>query len=193
MMNNSQTMTSGSNSLFHATTICCIRKDGNTAIAGDGQVTFGQAVVMKNNAKKLRSLCDGKVVAGFAGSVTDGLTLVDKLEAALEKHSAQVVKACIDLAKQWRADKFLRQLDAMMIVADSEKMFLVSGNGEVIEPEYDVLAIGSGGQFAYAAALAMLQTNNNLTAKEIAEKALMVAGQICVYTNTNISIESVVR
>ncbi len=177
--------------LFHATTICCVRKNGETAIAGDGQVTFGQSVVMKGNAKKLRTLHNGTIVAGFAGSATDGLCLIDKLESSLEKHSGQMMKSCMDLARQWRSDKFLRQLDAMMIVADKENMLLVSGSGDVIEPEHNALAIGSGGQFAYCAALALLQVESNLTAGEIAKKALEIAGTVCVYTNHNISLEIV--
>jgi len=177
------------NNTFHATTICCVKKDKMVAIAGDGQVTFGQAIVMKNNAKKLRKLSNGKVIAGFAGSATDGLTLISKLEAALEKHEGKLLQACVDLAKDWRNDKFLHKLDAMMIVADSENMFVVSGSGDIVEPEHNVVAIGSGGNFAYSAALALLQTNSNLNASEIAKKSLEIAGQICVYTNLNISLE----
>lgn len=177
------------NNTFHATTICCVRKNGETAIAGDGQVTFGKSIIMKSNAKKLRVLHDGNILAGFAGSATDGLSLIAKLESALEKYNGQMMKACLDLAKQWRGDKLLRQLDAMMIVADKDSMLLVSGNGDIIEPEYDVLAIGSGGQFAYCAALALMETKTDLTASEIAKKALEIAGSVCVYTNKNISME----
>ena len=180
-----------SEALFHATTICCVRKNGETAIAGDGQVTFGQSIVMKGNARKLRTLHHGTIVAGFAGSATDGLCLIDKLESALEKYNGQMMKSCMDLAKQWRGDKFLRQLNAMMIVADKDNMLLVSGSGDVIEPEHDALAIGSGGQFAYCAALALLQIESSLTASDIAKKALEIAGTVCVYTNTNISMEVV--
>ncbi len=175
--------------IFHATTICCVKKNGIVAIAGDGQVTFGQSIVMKNNAKKLRVLAKGKVLAGFAGSATDGLSLIEMLETSLEKHDGKLIKSCIDLAKGWRGDRILRQLDAMMIVADKEHMFLVSGSGDVIEPEHDVLAIGSGGNYAYSAALALLQTKSELSAEEIAKKSLEIAGQICVFTNLNITME----
>ncbi|QED23439.1 ATP-dependent protease subunit HslV [Candidatus Deianiraea vastatrix] len=172
-----------------ATTICCVRKGKMTAIAGDGQVTFGKSVIMKNNAKKLRKLRDGKVLVGFAGGATDGITLVSKLEAELEKHDGKLLQSCVELSKNWRGDKVLRELDAMMIVADKDSMFIVAGNGDVVEPENDVVAIGSGGNFAYSAALALLQTDSKLNALEIARKSLEIAGQICVYTNNNISSE----
>jgi ATP-dependent HslUV protease, peptidase subunit HslV len=174
-----------------ATTICCVRKNGITAIAGDGQVTIGQSIVMKNNAMKLRVLSNGNVLAGFAGSATDGLCLIEKLEISLEKYGGQLTKACIDLAKQWRNNKVLNNLDAMMIVADSESMFMVSGNGDIVEPESNVIAIGSGGQFAYAAALAALEIDNKMNALEIARMSIGIAARICVYTNNNISSEAI--
>ncbi len=182
-------MSNQSQSLFHATTICCVRKNDSVAIAGDGQVTLGQAIVVKNNAKKIRKLANGKVIAGFAGSATDGLTLLEKLEHSLEKTDGNLEKACIVLAKIWRSDKILRHLDAMMIVADKNYTFLVSGNGDVLAPEHDAVAIGSGGQYAYSAALALLQTNSQLNSLEIAKKSLEIAGQICVFTNLNITTE----
>lgn len=177
--------------VFHATTICCVKKGNSTAIASDGQMTLGNSVVMKNNVKKLRKLSNGKILAGFAGSASDGLSLIEKLESSLEKNSGQLLKSCIELAKMWRSDKILRNLDAMLIVADKQNILILSGNGDVIEPENNIAAIGSGGQFAYAAALAMSQTNITLSAKEIAEKAVNIAGQICIYTNTNVISEEI--
>lgn len=177
-------------SMFRGTTICAVKKDGKTVICGDGQVTMGQSVVFKNNAVKVRRLYNEKVVVGFAGSVADAFSLSEKFEAMLNKFSGNLMKSAVELASLWRMDKALRQLDALMIVADKEKMLIISGNGEVIEPEDDICAIGSGGNYALAAAKALKQ-NTDLSAKEIAEKALKIAGEICVFTNGHLTIEEV--
>ena len=176
---------------IRGTTIVGIRKNGQTAIAGDGQVTMGEHTIMKAGAKKVRRLYHNKVAAGFAGSVADAFTLCEKFEARLEEYRGNLEKAAVGLAKEWRTDKYLRNLEALLIVADSEKMLIISGNGEVIEPDDDIAAIGSGGNYALAAARAMMQTENDLTAAEIAEKALHIAADICVYTNSNIIVETV--
>ena len=173
---------------IRGTTIVGIRKNGQTAIAGDGQVTMGEHTIMKSGAKKVRRLYHNKVAAGFAGSVADAFTLCEKFEARLEECRGNLEKAAVGLAKEWRTDKYLRNLEALLIVADSEKMLIISGNGEVIEPDDDIAAIGSGGNYALAAARAMLQTENGLTAREVAEKALHIAADICVYTNHNITV-----
>jgi len=170
-----------------STTICVVRKDGKTAIAGDGQVTLGHAV-MKNGARKVRKLFDGKVVVGFAGSAADGLALMERLEEKLNKFRGNLLRASVELAKDWRTDKMLRRLEAVMIAADKENIFLISGNGDVIEPDEPVLAIGSGGNFARSAALALYR-NTDLSAKEIVEKAMEIASEICIYTNNNFTIE----
>ena len=174
---------------FKGTTICAVKKDGKTVIAGDGQVTFSQNVVMKNNAKKVRRIYNDKVVVGFAGSVADAFALSTKFEEMLNKYSGNLLRSAVELAIQFRTDEIMRKLEAMLIVADSEKLLIISGNGEVVEPE-DVCAIGSGGNYALSAAKALL-ANTNLSAREIAEKALNIAGDICVYTNHNLSIEEV--
>ena len=173
---------------IRGTTIVGIRKNGQTAIAGDGQVTMGEHTIMKAGAKKVRRLYHNKVAAGFAGSVADAFTLCEKFEARLEEYRGNLEKAAVSLAKEWRTDKYLRNLEALLIVADSEKMLIISGNGEVIEPDDDIAAIGSGGNYALAAARAMMQTDNDLTAAEVAEKALHIAADICVYTNHNITV-----
>ncbi len=173
---------------FHATTICCVRKNDHVAIAGDGQVTFGQAAVMKANAKKVRKLYHDKVLAGFAGSVADAFTLFEKFEAKLEAYNGNLQRAAVELAKDWRTDRILRKLEALLIVADNKTTLMLSGNGEVIEPDGDVAAIGSGGFYALAAARAMIK-HSELSAKEIAEEALNLAADICVYTNHNIKVE----
>ncbi len=172
---------------FRSTTICVVRKDGKTVIAGDGQVTLGHSV-MKASAKKIRKLADGKVVVGFAGSAADGLALMERLEEKLNKYRGNLLKAAVELAKDWRTDKYLRRLEAVLIAADKERMFLISGNGDVIEPDEPVLAIGSGGDFARSAALALYR-NTDLSAKEIVQQAMQIAGEICIYTNQNITIE----
>ena len=173
---------------IRGTTIVGIRKNGQTAIAGDGQVTMGEHTIMKSGAKKVRRLYHNKVAAGFAGSVADAFTLCEKFEARLEEYRGNLEKAAVSLAKEWRTDKYLRNLEALLIVADAEKMLIISGNGEVIEPDDDIAAIGSGGNYALAAARAMMQTENGLTAAEVAEKALHIAADICVYTNHNVTV-----
>lgn len=173
---------------FHATTICAVRKDGKTAIAGDGQVTFGQAAIMKANARKVRTLYHGKVLAGFAGSVADAFTLFEKFEAKLESYSGNLERAAVELAKDWRTDRMLRKLEALLLVADKDRILMLSGNGEVIEPDGDAAAIGSGGFYALAAARALVK-HTDLSAREIAEEALGTAADICVYTNHNIRVE----
>ncbi|GIO41806.1 ATP-dependent protease subunit HslV [Paenibacillus apis] len=173
---------------FHATTICALRQNGKCAIAGDGQVTFGESVVMKQTAKKVRRLYRGQVIAGFAGSVADAITLFEKFEAKLEEHHGNLQRAAVELAKDWRQDRVLRKLEALMIVMDRSGMLLISGGGEIIEPDDEVLAIGSGGNFALSAARA-LKRHTQMEAKEIAYEALKVASEICVYTNSNIIVE----
>ena len=173
---------------FHATTICAVRKNGKTAIAGDGQVTFGQSAIMKANARKVRTLYHGKVLAGFAGSVADAFTLFEKFEGKLESYNGNLQRAAVELAKDWRTDRVLRKLEALLLVADKEKILMLSGNGEVIEPDGDAAAIGSGGFYALAAARAMVQ-HTDMEAKEVAKEALSIAADICVYTNHNIMVE----
>ncbi|MPL63282.1 ATP-dependent protease subunit ClpQ [bioreactor metagenome] len=174
--------------MFHATTIVAVNHQGKTAIAGDGQVTFGGNTVMKHNAKKVRRLYHGKVLAGFAGSVADAFTLFAKFETKLEEFNGNLVRAAVELAKDWRTDRVLRKLEALLIVADSEHMLIISGNGEVIEPDDNVTAIGSGGSYALAAARALLK-HSALTAPEIVREALEIAAGICVYTNNHITVE----
>ena len=175
--------------MFHATTICAVRRDGQTAIAGDGQVTVENHVV-KTSARKLRCLAGDKVIAGFAGSAADAITLFEKFESKLEAHRGNLRRAAIELAKDWRTDRILRRLEALMIVADEKEMFLLSGNGDVLEPDEGVASIGSGGTFAQSAATALLR-HTEMTAQEIAEAALRIAAGICIYTNDNISVETV--
>ncbi|GBG09585.1 HslU--HslV peptidase proteolytic subunit [Paenibacillus sp. MY03] len=176
---------------FHATTICAIRHDGKGAIAGDGQVTFGNSMVMKNTAKKVRRLYRGQVVAGFAGSVADAITLFEKFEAKLEEHHGNLQRAAVEMAKDWRSDRVLRKLEAMMLVMDKSGLLLISGNGEIIEPDDGILAIGSGGTFALSAARALKRHAPGLEAKEMARSALEIAAEICVYTNNNIIVEEI--
>lgn len=176
---------------LRGTTILCLRKNNEVVIAADGQISLGNQV-LKTTARKLRSLSNNKIIAGFAGSTADALTLFERLEAKLEKHSNQLVRSAVELAKDWRMDKYLRRLEAMLIVADKNNILILSGNGDVIEPEHDVAAIGSGGFFALAAARALLSTENNLSAEEIALKSMHVAADICVFSNHNIIIEKVV-
>ncbi|MBR3379102.1 MAG: ATP-dependent protease subunit HslV, partial [Bacillus sp. (in: Bacteria)] len=171
-------------SSFHATTIFAVQHKGKSAMAGDGQVTFGQAVVMKHTAKKVRRLFGGKVLAGFAGSVADAFTLFEKFETKLEEYGGNLKRAAVELAKEWRSDKMLRQLEAMLIVMNKESILLVSGTGEVIEPDDGILAIGSGGNYALSAGRALKKhAGDHLSAREIAKAALETAGEICVYTN----------
>jgi ATP-dependent HslUV protease subunit HslV len=173
---------------FHATTIFAVRHNGICAMAGDGQVTFGNAMVMKHNAKKVRRLYKGQVVAGFAGSVADAFTLFEKFEARLEEYHGNLQRAAVELAKEWRMDKVLRRLEAMLIVMNKDALLLVSGNGEVIEPDDGVIAIGSGGSYALSAGRALVR-HSNLAAPDIAREALRIAGEICVYTNDHIIVE----
>lgn len=173
---------------FHATTIVAVKHNGKTAIAGDGQVTFGQNTIMKASARKVRRLYHGKVLAGFAGSVADAFTLFEKFEATLEAYNGNLPRASVELAKQWRTDKVLRKLEALLLVADQENLLMISGNGEVIEPDGGVGAIGSGGFYALSAARALVK-HTELSAAEIAKEALTIAADICVYTNHNIKVE----
>ncbi|SFI06689.1 ATP-dependent protease subunit HslV [Selenomonas caprae] len=173
---------------FHATTICAVRKNGRTAIAGDGQVTFGEHTIMKANARKVRRLYHNKILAGFAGSVADAFTLFEKFEAKLESYNGNLQRAAVELAKEWRTDKVLRKLEALLLVADHDTMLMLSGNGEVIEPDGDVAAIGSGGFYALSAGRAMVK-HTEMSAGDIAKEALSIAADICVYTNHNIKVE----
>jgi ATP-dependent HslUV protease subunit HslV len=173
---------------WHGTTILAVRKGAQTVIAGDGQVSMGPTIV-KGNAKKVRRLAGGKVVAGFAGATADAFTLIERLEAKLEQYPDQLARACVDLAKDWRTDRYLRRLEAMLIVADKSAIFTVTGVGDVLEPEYGVAAIGSGGQFALSAARALVDFD--LTAEDIARRAMAIAQDICVYTNGSLTVETI--
>ena len=172
---------------WHGTTILAVRKGGSTVVAGDGQVSMGQTIV-KGNARKVRRLAEGKVLAGFAGATADAFTLIERLEAKLEQYPEQLARACVDLAKDWRTDRYLRRLEAMLIVADKTSIFTVTGVGDVLEPESGVAAIGSGGQYALAAAVALM--DGGLSAEDVARKAMKIAADICVYTNTQLTLES---
>ena len=172
---------------IRSTTVIAVKKDGKVAMAGDGQVTLGETVC-KGNARKVRKIYNGKILTGFAGSVADAFTLLDKFEEKVKDFNGDITRSAVELAKIWRTDRSFQKLEAMLIVADSSKLLLISGDGNVIEPENDVLAIGSGGNYAYSAALAYLDSSN-LTAKEIAERSLKIAGNICIYTNHNITVE----
>lgn len=178
------------NSSFRGTTICAVRRDGVIAVAGDGQVTMGQHTVMKATARKVRRIYNDQVVVGFAGSVADAFALSEKFEDKLTQYSGNLPRAAVELAQEWRMDKAMRKLDAMLLCADKENLMLVSGTGEVIEPDDGVLAIGSGGNYALAAARALM-AHTSLSASEIADKALHIAADICVYTNSNIIVETV--
>lgn len=175
---------------LHATTIFAVQHNGKAAMAGDGQVTLGESVVMKHTAKKVRKLFNGKVIAGFAGSVADAFTLFEKFENKLNEYNGNLERASVELAKQWRSDNVLRKLEAMLIVMDKEKLLLVSGTGEVIEPDDGILAIGSGGNYALAAGRALKRySSEDIEAKEIARNALQIASEICVFTNDHITVE----
>ena len=175
---------------WHGTTILCVRRDGNVAMAGDGQVTLGQTIV-KGNARKVRRIgAGGQVLAGFAGATADAFTLLERLEAKLERFPNQLERACVELAKDWRTDRYLRRLEAMMAVADKAHSFTLTGNGDVLEPEDGLIAIGSGGNFALAAARALM-TVPDLAAEEVARRAMKIAADICVYTNTSLIIETI--
>jgi ATP-dependent HslUV protease subunit HslV len=175
-------------SLWHGTTILCVRKGPRTVIAGDGQVSLGPTVI-KANARKVRRLGGGSVIAGFAGATADAFTLFERLEAKLERHPGQLTRACVELAKDWRTDRYLRRLEAMMAVADAEASLVLTGTGDVLEPEDGVIGIGSGGNYALAAARALMPMD--LEAEDIARRAMAIAAQICVYTNTNLTVETI--
>ncbi|WP_370690616.1 ATP-dependent protease subunit HslV [Parvibaculum sp.] len=171
---------------WHGTTILSVRKDGRVAIAGDGQVSMGDTI-MKGNARKVRPLGKGDVIAGFAGATADAMTLFERLEAKIEQYPGQLMRACVELAKDWRTDKYLRRLEAMMIVADAQVTLVLTGNGDVLEPDGGVVGIGSGGNYALAAARAL--TDSDLGAEAIVRKAMGIAADICVYTNNNLTVE----
>ena len=174
--------------LWHGTTIIAVRKDGHVAIAGDGQVSMGNTVV-KSNAKKLRRLANGTVIAGFAGATADAFALFERLEAKLEQYPGQLTRACVELAKDWRTDRYLRRLEAIMAVADKSVSLIVSGTGDVLEPEDGIIGIGSGGNYALAAARALIDVPG-LDAETIARKAMAIAASICVFTNDKVTVES---
>ncbi|MGI6491718.1 MAG: ATP-dependent protease subunit HslV [Pelotomaculum sp.] len=174
--------------MFHATTIVAVKKNGKTAIAGDGQVTFGENTIMKKGAKKIRRLYKDKVVAGFAGSVADAFTLFEKFEGKLEEYHGNLQRAAVEVAKEWRTDKVLRRLEALLLVASGEELLIISGGGEVIEPDDGVAAIGSGGAYALAAARALVR-HTDMSAVDVARQALTIASEICVYTNDQIVVE----
>jgi len=173
---------------WHGTTIILLRKNNETVVAGDGQVSFGNTI-LKSTAKKVRKIDKRGVIAGFAGSTADALTLFERLEAKLEKHAGNLPRAAVELAKDWRTDKYLRRLEALMAVADKEYSYIISGTGDVLEPEGGIIGIGSGGNYALAAAKVLIETN--LSAEEVARKAIKIASEICVFTNNNITIEKI--
>lgn len=173
---------------WHGTTIIGVKKNGRTVIAGDGQVSMGNTV-MKPNARKVRRIGDGKVIAGFAGATADAFTLFERLERKLEQHRGQLMRAAVELAKDWRTDKYLRNLEALMIVADAETMLILTGNGDVLEPEAGIAAIGSGGNYALAAARALTDYEND--AEKIARRAMQVAAEVCVFTNDRVTVEEI--
>lgn len=173
---------------WHATTILMVRKDGRTVIGGDGQVSLGPTII-KGNARKVRRLGKGEVIAGFAGATADAFTLFERLEAKLEQYPRQLTRACVEMAKDWRTDRYLRRLEAMMLVADREAGLVLTGTGDVLEPEGGVMGIGSGGNYALAAARALV--DQPMSAEEIVRRSMKIAGEICVYTNGNLVIESI--
>ncbi len=173
---------------MHGTTVLAVRKAGKVVIAGDGQVSIGQTIV-KANARKVRRLAEGKVVAGFAGATADAFTLFERLEGKLEQHTGQLTRACVELAKDWRTDRYLRRLEAMMAVVDSEVSLLLSGQGDVLEPEDGLIGIGSGGNFALAAARALMD-RDDLDAEAVARRAMTIAAGICIYTNESVTVET---
>ena len=172
---------------FHGTTIVCVRKNGQVAMAGDGQVTIGQTAI-KHTAKKVRKIHNGRVLAGFSGATADAITLFDKFEAKLEEYRGNLRRAAVELARDWRTDRMLRRLEALLAIADEESIFLISGSGDVLEPDDDIIAIGSGGAFAQSAGKALLR-HSKLSAKEIVEESLKIAAEICIYTNDKIIVE----
>ena len=173
--------------MFKGTTILCVRKNGKVAIAGDGQVTLGNTV-MKHNAKKIRKMYDDNILSGFAGATADAFTLFEKFEAKLESYSGNITRAAVELAKEWRTDKMLRRLEALLVVADKEHSFIISGTGDVLEPEDGIAAIGSGGPYAQSAAKALLD-NTQMDPREIVEEAMKITSKICIYTNEEINVE----
>lgn len=173
---------------IRGTTILAVKKDNKVVIAGDGQVTMGQSMVMKHTAKKVRRLYKGKVIGGFAGATADAFTLFERFEAKLEESGGNLTRAAVELAKDWRSDKYLRKLEAMLLVADYDHILILTGTGDVIEPDFGIAAIGSGGSFALSAAKALLK-HSNLDAEEIAREAMEIAGDICVFTNHNLTME----
>jgi len=178
--------------MYQATTIVAVCREGRAAIAGDGQVTLGQSIIMKNNASKIRRLYNGQVIAGFAGAVADAFTLFDKFEERLKEYNGNLIRAAVEVSKEWRTDKILRRLEAQLIVANAEKIIILSGSGELIEPDDGISAIGSGGAYALAAARALCE-HTELPAEIIAREALKIASGICVYTNDRITVESVAK
>ena len=177
------------NMTWHGTTILSVRKNGEVVVAGDGQVTFGNTVI-KGRANKVRRLSSGSVIAGFAGATADAFTLFERLEAKLEQHPQQLTRACVELAKDWRTDRYLRRLEAMMADADADHSLILSGNGDVLEPEDGLIGIGSGGPFALSAARALI-TENSVSAEQIAHRSMKIAADMCIYTNENITIEKI--
>ena len=177
------------NMTWHGTTILSVRKNDEVVVAGDGQVTFGNTVI-KGRANKVRRLSSGSVIAGFAGATADAFTLFERLEAKLEQHPQQLTRACVELAKDWRTDRYLRRLEAMMAVADADHSLILSGNGDVLEPEDGLIGIGSGGPFALSAARALI-TEDSVSAKQIALRSMKIAADMCIYTNENITIEKI--
>jgi ATP-dependent HslUV protease subunit HslV len=173
---------------LHGTTILALRHEGRTVIAGDGQVSLDQTIV-KATAQKVRRMAEGKIVAGFAGSAADGMTLFDRFEGKLKEYAGNLTRAVVELAKDWRTDKVLRRLEALLVVADTERIFLLSGNGDVIEPDRGVIGIGSGGAYALAAARALIDAKADLSAREIAQRSMAIAAEICVFTNDKLTIE----
>lgn len=176
--------------MFHGTTIVSVRRGNHVVVAGDGQVTFGEKVVLKKGARKVRRIHDGEVLCGFAGSTADAMTLYEKLEEKLKSYNGNLARAAVELAKEWRTDRMLRRLEALLIAADSERTLLISGTGDVIDPEEGVCAIGSGGNYALAAARALYR-NTDLDARQVCERALEIAAEICVFTNDHLSIEEI--
>ena len=176
------------NVIWHGTTIILVRKKNEVVVAGDGQVSMGNTII-KSTATKVRKIEKRNVIAGFAGSTADALTLFERLEAKLEKHAGNLTRAAVELAKDWRTDKYLRRLEALMAIGDKEKSFIISGTGDVLEPENDVIGIGSGGNYALAAAKVLMETD--LSAEKVARKAIKVASEICVFTNNNVKIEKI--
>ena len=173
---------------YHGTTIVSVRRGNQVALGGDGQVTLGN-IVMKGSARKVRAICDGKVLVGFAGATADACSLLDRFEAKLQKHQGNLLRSAVDLAKDWRTDRALRHLEAMLIVADREATLVITGNGDVLDPEGGIAAIGSGGSYAQSAAKALME-NTDLAPRDVVEKSLRIAGELCIYTNTNFVIET---